>query len=256
MCGTTGQIQTEAHSGSIAAAGQPITWTLAETAEQGGTCFEAMLLAIAAHDLRLPLQVLRSVHERLGVGVRTNSELGLLQRAENAVDRLGEQLKQLVSALLLYEQSNVLRLSPICLDPLLWQACRDHEEIAAKNGISIRVVPTRISIVSNTLLFGTIITNLVSNAVKYTQPGGRVLLGCRRFGQSVRIDVLDTGDGIADNGIPRPFETFSRLDFSHSGGLGIGLLIVRQAVKILKHRMEVSSAAGRGSRFSVVAMRA
>jgi two-component system, OmpR family, phosphate regulon sensor histidine kinase PhoR len=254
MC--TGQIQTEAHSGPIAAAGQPITWTLAETAEQGGTCFEAMLLAIAAHDLRLPLQVLRSVHERLGVGVRTHSELGLLRRGENAVDRLGEQLKQLVSAFLRYEQTNVLRLSPICLDRLLRQACRDYEEIAAKKGISIRVVPTRISIVTNALLFGTIITNLVSNAVKYTQSGGRVLLGCRRFGQSVRIDVLDTGNGIADNGIPRSFETFRRLDFSHSGGLGIGLLIVRQAVKILRHRMEVSSAAGRGSRFSIVAMRA
>jgi two-component system, OmpR family, phosphate regulon sensor histidine kinase PhoR len=253
MCGT---IQTDASSGSIAAIERPITWTITETAEQGGTCFEAMLLAIAAHDLRLPLQVLRSVHERLGVGVRTNSELGLLQRGEDAIDRLGEQLKQLLSALLLYEQTNVLRLSPIWLDSLLRQACRDHEEIAVKEGIRIRVVPTRISIVSNALLFGTIITNLVSNAVRYTRPGGRVLLGCRRFGQSVRIDVLDTGNGIADNGIPRPFETFSRLDSSHNGGLGIGLLIVRQAIKILGHRMEVSSAAGRGSRFSVIAMRA
>ena len=122
-----------------------------------------MLLAIAAHDLRLPLQVLRSVRELLSVGVPTKSELGLLQREKTPLIASGSSLNSWL-ALLLYEQTNVLRLSKIRHDPLLRQACRDHEEIAAKEGISLRVVPTRISIVSNALLFGTIITNLLSNA--------------------------------------------------------------------------------------------
>jgi signal transduction histidine kinase len=97
---------------------------------------------------------------------------------------------------------------------------------------------------------------LVSNAVKYTQPGGRILIGCRETAQSIRVDVYDTGIGIAEGQMPRIFEAFTRLDPARCDGLGIGLFIVRQAIGILGHRIEVASTPGRGSRFSIFASRA
>jgi signal transduction histidine kinase len=97
---------------------------------------------------------------------------------------------------------------------------------------------------------------LVSNAVNYTQPGGRILLGCRHTGQSVRIDVYDTGIGISGDQMPRMFEAFTRLDPARCDGLGIGLFIVRQAIGILGHRIDVASTPCRGSRFSIFASRA
>jgi two-component system phosphate regulon sensor histidine kinase PhoR len=94
---------------------------------------------------------------------------------------------------------------------------------------------------------------LVSNAVKYTKPGGSVLLGCRQTGRSARIDVYDTGSGITEDQMARIFEAFTRLDPTCDDGLGIGLFIVRQAIGILGHRIDVASTPLRGSRFSIFA---
>jgi signal transduction histidine kinase len=106
---------------------------------------------------------------------------------------------------------------------------------------------------SHSVLLEGVLRNLVRNAVKYTEPGGRILIGCRRFGQLVRIDVYDTGIGMAPEQLPRIFEAFHRVDSTRGDGLGIGLFVVRRAVGLLGHRIEVTSAVARGSRFSVLA---
>jgi signal transduction histidine kinase len=139
---------------------------------------------------------------------------------------------------------------------LLRQACDEHEQTAVQKDIEIRTVPTNASVISDALLLGTVLRNLISNAVKYTQPGGRILVGCRHLGQDVRIDVFDTGSGIADEHKPRIFDAFTRLDPARRDGLGIGLFIVRQAIGMLGHRVDVNSVACRGSRFSIFARRA
>ena len=78
-------------------------------------------------------------------------------------------------------------------------------------------------------------------------------LSCRRLETDMRIDIYDTGIGMSADELPRIFEAFQRLDSSRSDGLGLGLFIVRRAVELLGHRIEVSSTVGRGSRFSVLA---
>jgi len=110
-------------------------------------------------------------------------------------------------------------------------------------------------ILSDSLLLGAALRNLVSNAIKYTQPGGRVLLGCRHSHLGIRIDVYDTGTGIPCEQIPKIFEAFTRLDAAQCDGLGIGLFIVRQALGILGHRIDVASTPCRGSRFSIFVAR-
>jgi two-component system phosphate regulon sensor histidine kinase PhoR len=238
------------------AGASPAGWSMTATARPKKVAnFEGVLLAIAGHDLRQPLQVIQSAHERLGLGIRTSSELRCLRSGQSAIDRLREQLEQILTALRVRECTRRLELAPIRVHQVLRQACRENELAALSKGIGIHMVSSDASILSDSLLLGAALRNLVSNAIKYTQPGGRILLGCRHFGSSIRIDVYDTGIGIPGEQMPKIFEAFTRLDAARCDGLGIGLFIVRQALGILGHRIDVASIPCRGSRFSIFVAR-
>ena len=94
--------------------------------------------------------------------------------------------------------------------------------------------------------------NFVSNAIKYTREG-RVLMGCRRHGNLVRIEVHDTGPGIPDSKLDVIFQEFQRLhtDGDGTSGLGLGLSIVERMAKVLEAPVHVSSKPGRGSMFAI-----
>jgi signal transduction histidine kinase len=167
-----------------------------------------------------------------------------------------EQLDRLLGALRLYEYTKTMEMSPVALAPLFWRLCNENEDAALRRGIDMRVCSTRAHIISNPVLLGGVLRNLVSNAIKYTEPGGRILIGCRNAGADLRIDVHDTGIGIAPEQLPTIFDAFERLDSTRCDGLGIGLFVVRRALELLGHRIEVSSVVGQGSRFSIFAPRA
>ena len=213
---TEGLVKATETSGSLGAARiakQPITWSMTAKADpQKVSEFEFVLLAIAGHDLRQPLQVVQSAHDLLGHGVRTESEQRLLRSGQSAIDRLRDHLDQLLAALRLREHTEGVKLVPVRVGSLFRQACHENEIAALRKGVTVRIVQTTATIHSNALLLSTVLRNLVSNAIKYTQPGGRILLGCRHVGQSIRIDVYDTGVGIAGDRMPRIFEAFTRLD--------------------------------------------
>jgi signal transduction histidine kinase len=215
--------------------------------------FQAALLGMAGHDLRQPLQVIQSAYEWLGSRVATTSEKTRLERGERAIARLTEQLDRLLGALRLYEQTRSIQALPVALSPLLERIGSENEDAVLEKGVELRVCPTTACVMSHPVLLDGILRNLVRNAVKYTEPGGRILIGCRRSGADVRIDVYDTGIGIAPQHLPRIFEAFQRLHSTRPDGLGIGLFVVRRAVQLLGHRIEVRSAVSRGSRFSVFA---
>jgi two-component system, OmpR family, phosphate regulon sensor histidine kinase PhoR len=236
---------------------RPITWSMTAKADpQRPSEFESVLLAIAGHDLRQPLQVIQGAHDFLSLGVRTESELRLLRSGQSAIDQLRDQLDQLLAAMRLREHAEGVKLTPVPVGPLFRQACRENDILALRKGVSLRIVETTATIHSNALLLSTILRNLVSNAIKYTQPGGRILLGCRQVGQNIRVDVYDTGIGIAGDQMPRIFEAFTRLDPARRDGLGVGLFIVRQAVALLGHRVDINSSPSQGSRFSIFATKA
>ena len=159
--------------------------------------FQAALLGMAGHDLRQPLQIIQSAYEWLGSRVAHTSEKARLERGERAIARLTEQLDRLVSALRLYEHTQRMEISPVALAPLFWRIAKENESDALENGIELRVHATRAMVMSNSVLLEGILRNLVRNAVKYTEPGGRILIGCRRVKDDIRIDVYDTGVGIA-----------------------------------------------------------
>jgi CheY-like chemotaxis protein len=113
-------------------------------------------------------------------------------------------------------------------------------------------VPCSLTIRSDRRLLRRLLQNLVSNAIKYT-PKGRVLVGCRLRGSNLRIDVYDTGLGIPASKRKVIFREFHRLDEGAkvARGLGLGLSIVQRIGRVLDHKIDLRSALGHGSRFSV-----
>jgi two-component system phosphate regulon sensor histidine kinase PhoR len=215
--------------------------------------FHAVLLGMAAHDLRQPLQVIRSTYEWLSGRLDADAERVRLRRGELAVARLTEQLDRLTGPLRLYEHTTMMELAPVPLAPLFDSVRTEGVEPARQNGLDLRIRPTRAVVMSNAVLLDCIVRNLGRNAIKYTPDSGRVLLACRRRGVDMRIDIYDTGIGMSADQLPRIFEAFQRLDWTRADGLGLGLFVVRRAVELLGHRIEVSSTVRRGSRFSVLA---
>ena len=215
--------------------------------------FYAVLLGMAAHDLRQPLQVLQSTYEWLDRHVGSAIGQAQLARGQRAIESLKEQLDRLVGAIRIQEQMSHMELWPVPLQPILSAIAFENREFAASAGVSMRICQTSVVVVSNAVMLEGILRNLVRNAIKYTPPGKRILIGCRRRGADIRVDVYDTGVGIAADQVPEVFEAFKRLDTSSQEGLGLGLYVVRRAVALLGHRIEVRSRVARGSRFSIVA---
>jgi two-component system, OmpR family, phosphate regulon sensor histidine kinase PhoR len=120
------------------------------------------------------------------------------------------------------------RLSRVTLQ--LWQAYDENKDAALQKDRSIRVCQTNASVTSKKTLLNVILRNLVSTAIKYTKPGGGIPHGYRRSGDEVRIDVCDTGIGIAQEQLPRIFKAFNHLDSARCVGLGPGLFVVRRAI--------------------------
>ncbi|MDX2204132.1 MAG: HAMP domain-containing sensor histidine kinase [Hyphomicrobiaceae bacterium] len=215
--------------------------------------FQAALLGMAGHDLRQPLQVIQSAYELLSCKVSGGKERMRLERGERAIRRLTEQLDRLVGALRLYEHAKQMRVGPVSVGEVLRNVVDDCADCAIQRGIALSVRDTDRVILSDATLLEGILRNLVRNAIKYTEPGGKVLIGCRQRGSDVRIDVYDTGIGMAPEHLPHIFEAFHRVASTSAEGLGIGLFVVRRAVELLGHRVHVTSCPGRGSRFSIYA---
>jgi signal transduction histidine kinase len=119
--------------------------------------------------------------------------------------------------------------------------------------VTLHVVRSTVAVISDEVLLESVLRNLVRNAVKYTQPHGRVLVGCRRQGAELRIEVHDTGVGMPRDKLAGLFQAFYRVDPGRPDGLGLGLFVVKRAADLLGHRVEVFSSLGHGSCFAVIA---
>jgi signal transduction histidine kinase len=140
------------------------TWSSSAKVEtQQASDYAALLVAIAGHDLRQPLQAIQFSHELLGRGIRSKSELRLLRSGQRAIDRLTAQLDQLLAALLLCNPQGVKPM-PLQLKRVLQQIAYENEFEAMKKGVKLSVIPSSIAIQSDKLLFSAILRNLVRNA--------------------------------------------------------------------------------------------
>ena len=138
------------------------------------------------------------------------------------------------------------------IDDLMRQIELEFGALAAAKGIELKYVPCTDVVRSDRRLLRRLVQNLVSNAIKYT-PAGRVLIGCRRRGDNLRIDVYDTGVGIPESKQRDIFIEFHRLEQGAriARGLGLGLSIVERVARVLSCAITVEQTGGGGSHFAV-----
>jgi CheY-like chemotaxis protein len=142
------------------------------------------------------------------------------------------------------------------IDDIMRQIELEFAPLAAAKGIDLKYVPCMLVVRSDRRLLRRLVQNLVSNAIKYT-PTGRVLIGCRRTEEELRIDVYDTGVGIPESKQRDIFIEFHRLEQGAriARGLGLGLSIVERVARVLGCAVAVDQTRGGGSHFAVTVVR-
>jgi signal transduction histidine kinase len=209
-----------------------------------------IILAAAGHDLRQPLQVITMAISVLSRRPLTDRESQFVQRADQAVDQLVDALDELIGvSRVRYGMAQPQR-QPVMLDSLLQMITEQWSAKGNAKGLRLRFAGCNATVESDPRMLSTILHNLVGNAVKYTDRGG-VLIGCRRRGNKLWIEIYDTGIGIPGDRIDTIFGELHQLDPQREG-LGLGLWIVRNTAEVLGHELSVRSTVGRGSRFRLV----
>jgi two-component system, sensor histidine kinase len=217
---------------------------------------KSRFLAAASHDLRQPLHALGLFIAQLRAEKDSEEKDRLLGRIDAAVIAMSE----LFNALLDISKLDGGILAPNKTDfpvaLLLKRIEATFAETAREKRLRLRVVPSSLWVRSDFILFERILLNLVSNAARYTRRGG-IVIGCRRRGAFLRIDVCDSGIGIPEDQQQNIFSEFYQIPGperpgNHSG-LGLGLAIVERLGRLLDHPIQLTSRVGRGSRFSVSA---
>ncbi len=221
-------------------------------AEQANVA-KSRFLAAASHDLRQPVHALGMFVSALrdrAMDVEAERLVGHIDASVEALDSLFVALLDISRLDAGIVESNITRFA---VQPMLERICADHEGEAAAKGIRIVLHPCSAQVQSDAVLIERIVRNIVANAVRCT-PSGRVVVGCRRRGPRLVIEVWDTGRGIARDQQERVFEEFYQLDNperDRAKGLGLGLAIVRRLSLLLNCPVTLASELGKGSVFRI-----
>lgn len=229
----------------------------AREAAESANRAKSQLLAAASHDLRQPLHALGLYVAALAARARHADWCGLVANVQSAANALELQFGQLIDLSRLDAGALAPERGPVALSPLFERIAAEFAPQAEARGLALRTVATSLTVESDPGLLERIVGNLVSNAIRYTQHGG-VLIGARRCGGRIAIDVVDTGVGIAADQHERIYEEFYRIGAGEASsathrGMGLGLAIVRRFAGLLAHDLCLDSHPGRGSRFRVLA---
>jgi len=226
----------------------------AETANISKTRF----LAAASHDLLQPLNAARLFTSALRQHPGLDAEAsGLAERIDASFRSAEDLLDALLDTSRLDAGSYHPEVGGFALAELFDSLKAQFAVVAEQRGLRLRVAPTTLAVLSDPQLLRRILQNFVSNALRYTSKGG-VLLGARRIGEEVRIEVWDSGPGIAAEQRARIFDEFQRLEQPSpwgEKGLGLGLSICDRLAGILGHRLGLHSQVDRGSCFAVTVPR-
>lgn len=220
-------------------------------------------VANVSHELRTPLAALRTLAEALLDGAAGDREAGprFLNQIVAEIDRLALLVNDLLDLSAIESGSAKMEMAPVALGEVAEDVAAKFRPVADRRRIALRVEPPGGPLLAwgDRERLAQAVANLVDNAVKYTPDGGAVTVSVQDRGDLVAVAVADTGIGIAPEHLPRIFERFYRVDRSRSralGGTGLGLSIVKHIATSHGGRIEVESAEGRGSRFTLLVPRA
>jgi signal transduction histidine kinase/CheY-like chemotaxis protein len=224
----------------------------AKAAAEQANISKTQFLAAASHDILQPLNAARLYVTSLAERQTGGNEPELV----GSIDASLEAVEEILSALLDISRLDSGAMQPeiagFRIDDLLHQIEVEFAPLAREKGLQLTFLPCSLAGRSDRRLLRRLLENLVSNAIKYT-PAGRVLVGCRRRGKRLSIQVCDSGIGIPDSKQTAIFQEFHRLSEAAriARGLGLGLSIVERIARVLDHKITVHSVLGRGSQFGV-----
>jgi heavy metal sensor kinase len=215
---------------------------------------QGRFVADAAHELRTPLATLRTNLEV----IQQNPNAALFEYQEMSVtfDRTLNRLERLVEDLLLLARGEKeLPREPVNFEVLLTEIEQEHRPLAASHQILLNFKVEKGAVVlADARLLARAISNLIENGIRYNRPGGSVTTVVNNQADGIEIRIQDTGMGIPSNELPHIFERFYRVDRSrarHQGGSGLGLSITEHIIQLHGGRIEVESAPGTGTSFSI-----
>ena len=227
----------------------------ARDAAERANMFKTRFFTAVGHDLLQPLHAARLTLTELTDAQDQAENRRLAGNISHALATIEELLTSILDISKLEAGVFVPNLQTVSLGDLFEQLGASLEPLTRRKTLALRVRPTALGVQSDPLMLRRVLQNLLVNAVNYTSRGG-LMLSARRRGNEVRIEVWDTGPGIAPAERKRIFEEFQRGAASErSGGVGfgLGLAIVKRMSEALGHRLELTSRVGRGSRFTVIA---
>jgi len=214
---------------------------------------KSRFLATASHDLRQPLHALglfvAQLHGRTGADDRRRIVAGI----EAALSAMNELFNALLDISKLDSGMLAPNLTEFPVAHLLKRIETTFAGVARERGLTLDIVGNSAWVRSDFILLERIMLNLVSNAIRYTSTRG-VLVGCRKRGDNLRIEVWDTGSGIPEDQHQNIFSEFYRLEKSErdqGGGLGLGLAIVDRLCRLLNHPVDLKSVPRKGSCFAI-----
>ena len=217
---------------------------------------KSRFVAAASHDVRQPLTAAKLFLEQMGRTALDSQQTGIVGQLNSAFRSVESILGSLLDISRLDSSATRAEISSFPVAQILDPVIEEFLPIAVQNGTDLWCVPSSEWIESDAFYLRQILQNLVSNAVKYCG-AGRVLIGCRRRGNDLEIQIHDTGPGLTPDERRIIFTEFKRLApkakrSDKIEGVGLGLAIVERAARLLSHALEVRSTPGRGSVFSVV----
>ena len=227
-----------------------------EAAKQGAEAAnlaKSRFLAAASHDLRQPLQTLALLQGLLARNVVGDKAAGLVARLDETLGAMSGMLDTLLD--LNQIEAGVVQpeVADCAIGPLLDRLRGEFALHARAKDLMLRVMPCSATVRTDPRLLEQILRNLLTNALKYTERG-RVLLGCRRQGASLLVEVWDTGIGIPAAQLQAVFDEYHQIGNEareRVRGLGLGLSIVQRLCALLEHRVQVRSRPGHGSMFCI-----
>ncbi|CDN89130.1 hybrid sensor histidine kinase/response regulator [Hydrogenophaga intermedia] len=218
-------------------------------------------LATASHDLRQPIHAMSlfvPALKALATQATMNPRVvgNIAERLQAALDTMAQLLNRLLDISRLDAGALQPSPQPVSLHALLHKVSDEVAQQALAKGLKLRVRDhAALMVQTDPAILHTILSNLASNAVRYTERGG-VLLAARRRGDRVRLEVWDSGIGISAEDLPRITDEFfqaegGQRDASQSRGFGLGLAIVKRSADLLGSPLRVRSRPGRGSVFAI-----
>lgn len=211
--------------------------------------------ANAAHELRTPLALMQVQLDSYNSGQHPGSDAETVQTIKMVTEQ-NDRLSKMVKTLLdMSELQTVGRDEAIMVDALVDEVLADLEPLAREKHVELTGNCEAITIVGSDILIYRLVYNLVENAIKYNHPGGQVTVSASRKEKRVCLSVADTGNGIPEELRERVFEPFFRVDKSRSralGGVGLGLALVHEIVRVHDGNITVRSNPSGGTVFEVM----